>query len=132
MAWTPRTMPPFMSKTPRPVARPSTTANGRAGERAEGEHGVVVADQQDARLARATPVHVRPGHAGDELGRCAETPFDQPGDGRRGGLDGDRVVGGRLDVDERLQVVEQRRQIDEHPATVVPAVPELLRDWAGG
>ena len=68
-AWTPSTMPPFMSNTPGPVARPSATRERPGGQRAEREHGVVVADEQHPRLAAAAPVHVRPGRAVDELGR---------------------------------------------------------------
>ena len=39
---------------------PSATPNGRARQRADREHGVVVPEHQHARLAAARPVHVRP------------------------------------------------------------------------
>ena len=56
-------MPPFMSNTPGPVARPSATVNGRCRQRAEREHGVVVADDEHAgrRPARQCDMRARRG-----------------------------------------------------------------------
>ncbi len=51
------------------------------GERADRVHRVVMADEQDARLARPAPVHVRARRAVDQLGRVAQPPLDQRGDG---------------------------------------------------
>ena len=36
MAWTASTIPPFMSNTPGPVTRPSTTVNGRSANEPSG------------------------------------------------------------------------------------------------
>ena len=81
-----------------------------ASQRAQREDRVVVPDEQDAAAPRLPASHVRPGRAVDELGRGAEAPFDQLGDGgRRCGERGD-VVRGRLDLDQAAQVVEQLGQ----------------------
>ena len=64
-------IPPFMSAVPGPSSRSPVAAQRPQRGRAEREDGVVVAEQRDARAARALEhgVHVKPRGRRDELGR---------------------------------------------------------------
>ena len=100
-------MPPSMSNTPGPVARPSTTSNGRRASVPSGEHRVVVAEQEDLRLAAADPVHVRPDRAVDERRRPTQPAFD----------DGREHLGRRregVDVERRRLHLHELAEIGEH------------------
>ena len=115
MAWTASTMPPFMSKTPGPVTRPSIAAERARGERAERVHGVVVADEQHPRLApTGRQWTCGPAALATSSGADAEPPLDQRRHRRGRRLDGRQVERRRLDLDERPQVVEQHIQVDRH------------------
>ena len=119
-------------------------------ERAEREHRVVVADDEDARRAAAAPVHVRSGCPGDEIGLGAETFTDQTGYCVRRCGDGDDVVRRGLDVHQPSEVgnhqigVERRgghrrNRSDRQPASialarsviVVRTRPAVARSSAG-
>ena len=123
MAWTARTMPPFMSNTPGPVARPSTTPNGRAASAPEREDGVVVADQSTRGVAAArqwtcgpagpsTSVAGRPSRRSITPATAAADSVSAAGSMRR-----------RLDVDEQFQVGERQLGRARHPMTRAPPYP---------
>ncbi len=57
-----------------------TSAARSSSEGAHREDGVVVAEDQDLRLATALPVDVGPGAAGDEFAPTAEVPLDHAGE----------------------------------------------------
>ena len=77
-------------------------------ERTDREDRVVVAEEQHLRLAAARPVHVRSGRAVDQRRRAAEMPFDHLGERLGRPLQRHEVERGRLDLDERAEVVEHR------------------------
>ena len=67
----------FMSNTPGPVARPSSTANGRAASVPMGNTVSWWPTTSTRGVAAARPVHVRAGRPVDEVGRPTEPVADQ-------------------------------------------------------
>jgi hypothetical protein len=99
---------------------PSALDRERAGgEGAAREHGVVVAHDDDARLAATRPVHVGAGRAGDQLGARAQTSLDDAGESVRRRRQCAQVERRRLHLHQRPQVGQHGGEVGgRHRLTV--------------
>ena len=110
------------------------------GERAHGEDGVVMAEDQHPGVAATLPVHVGAGLARDQCAGPAEVAFDHRGKRDRRHVERVEVERRRLDLDQRGEVGEHRIEIEHvgrdqlgHPCRLrlpdrLPVIPDVGPD----
>lgn len=102
-----------------------SVVHGEGAQRrgAEGKDGVVVTEDEHPGLTRARPVNVGAGLAVDEPRASTEATFEQGGNSdRRRGHGGD-VARGRLDVHQRLEVLEHCLDAQRGHPGILPVQP---------